>query len=114
MFLQKQVIEPSKHRTTQHGGREDEQEKVTMCCWETVVCFSPVIDRQSCSVTIVRGLCDVWINMNTTTFVTDEHNTLSLCPAEGPGNLVDVRIHGLSVCHMEPHMYPRRSSPSDV
>ena len=26
MILQKQVIDPSKHRTTQHGGREGEQE----------------------------------------------------------------------------------------
>ena len=84
-----------------------------MCCLETTVCFSPVIDRQRVSVAIVRGLCDVWINMNSSTFVTDEENALSLCPAEGPSCLVVVRIHGLSVRHMEPHIYSRDSAPSD-
>ena len=61
-----------------------------MCWQETTVCFSTVIDRQSVSVVIVRGLCDVWSNMNSTTFVTDEQNVLSLCPLEGVGNLVPV------------------------
>ena len=78
------------------------------------MCFSPVIDRQSVSVVIVRGLCDVWNKMNSSTFVTDEQNVFSLCPAEGPVNLVVVRIRYLSVRSMQPHMYPRRSSPSDV
>ena len=81
---------------------------------ESTVCFSPAIDRQSFSVSIVRGLCDVWSNMNAATFVTDEQNTLSLCPTEGPTNMVTVRIRGLSVCRMDPHMYPRSSAPSDV
>jgi hypothetical protein len=52
---------------TQHGGRVGGQESVRMCCQEVTVCFSPVIDRRSVSVVIVRGLCDVWINMNTDT-----------------------------------------------
>ncbi len=89
-----------------------------MCSLETTVCFSPVIDKQSFSVVIVRGLCDTWRKMNSTTFVTDEQNALSLCPPEGPTNLVTVRIRCLSVGHMQPHMYPRskcrRSVPSDV
>ena len=89
MLLQKQVMDPSNHRTTQHGGRDDEQEKVTMCYWEETVCFSPVIGRQSFSTTIVRELCDVWRNMNVDTFVTDKQNTLSLCPEEGQVNLVE-------------------------
>ena len=80
----------SKHRTTQHGGREGEQEQVNMCCLETTVCFSPVIDRQSVSTVIVRGLCDVWSNMNSATFVTDEQNVHSLCPPEVATNLVVV------------------------
>ena len=91
----------SKHQTTQHGGRVGEQERVTMCCQEATVCFSTVIDRRSVSVVIVRGLCDVcvtvWSNMNSATFVTDEQNTLSQCPAEGVANLVPVRIRCLSV-----------------
>ena len=62
----------------------------------------------------VLYMCDVWRNMNTVTFVTDEQNALSLCPPEGPANLVVVRIRGLSVRRMEPHMYPRNSAPSDV
>ena len=52
--------------------------------------------------------------MNAATFVTDEQNALSLCPAEGPANMVPVRIRGLSVCRMDPHMYPRSSAPADV
>ena len=85
-----------------------------MCCQEATVCFSPVIDRQSVSTVIVRGLCDIWRKMNSGTFVTDEQNVLSLCPEEGPTNLVAVRIRCLSVWHRQPHMYPRRSAPSDV
>ena len=114
MLLQKQVMQSSKHRTTQHGGRDDEQEKVTMCYLEATVCFSTEIDRQSFSAVIVRELCDFWSNMNVTTFVTDEQNALSPCPAEGPANLVVVRIRGLSLRSMEPHTYLRISSPSDV
>ena len=66
------------------------------------------------STNIVRGLCDVCINIKSVTFVTDEQNALSLCPAEGPENLVAVRIPRLSVRRWKPHMYPRRSVPSDV
>ena len=85
-----------------------------MCCLETTVCFSSAIDGQSVSAVIVRGLCDVCNNINSVTFVTDEQNALSLCPAEGPGNLVAVRIPCLSVWRSQPHMYPRRSVSSDV
>ena len=63
---------------------------------------------------IVSGLCDVWSNMNAVTFVTDEQNARSLCPVEGVANLVAVRIRCLSVRRIQPHMYPRRSAPSDV
>jgi hypothetical protein len=86
---------------TQHGGRTGAQETVWMFCQEATesatVCFSPVIDRRSDSVVIVRGLCGVWINMNAATFVTDEQDALSLCPAEDVANLVAVRIRCLSV-----------------
>jgi hypothetical protein len=85
-----------------------------MSSLESTVCFSPAIDRQSFSASIVRGLCDAWSNMKAATFVTDEQNALSLCPAEGPANMVPVRIRGLSVCRMDPHMYPRSSAPADV
>ena len=85
----------------QHGGREGEQEQVTMCSLEDTVCFSPVIDRQSFSSTIVRGLCDTWRKMNSVTFVTDEQNALSLCPPEGQVNLVVVRIRCLPLRHMQ-------------
>ncbi len=85
-----------------------------MCCLEATVCFSSAIDGQSVSAVITRGLCDVCNNINTVTFVTDEQNVHSLCPAEGPANLVAVRIPRLSVCHRQPHMYLRSSVPSDV
>ena len=78
------------------------------------MCFSAAIDRRSVSTVIVRGLCDVWSNMNSAAFVTDEQNARSLCPAEGAANLVAVRIRCLSVRRMKPHMYPRSSAPSDV
>ena len=78
------------------------------------MCFSAAIDRRSVSTVIVRGLCDVWSNMNSAAFVTDEQNARSLCPAEGAANLVAVRIRCLSVRRMQPHMYPRSSAPSDV
>ena len=80
---------------TQHG--EGEKEQVNMCCLETTVSLSAVIDRQMVSVVIVRGLCDVWSKINSVTFVTDEQNELSLCPGEDPPNLVVVRIRGLSM-----------------
>ncbi len=71
------------HRTTHHGGREDEEEQVTMCCLEDIVCFSPVIDRQSHGLDGDRQrLCDVCSKSNSVTFVTDEQNALSLCPAD--------------------------------
>ncbi len=94
---------------TQHG--EGEKEQVNMWCLETTVSLSPVIDRQMVSVVIVRGLCDVWSKINSVTFVTDEQNELSLCPGEDPPNLVVVRIRGLSMWLMYPHMYPRTSGP---
>ena len=111
VFFQKEDI---KVRTTQHGGREGEQEKVRMSSLEATVCFSSAIDGQSVSAVIVRGLCDVCNNINAGNFVTDEQNACSLCPAEGPANLVAVRIPRLSVRRRQPHMYPRSSAPSDV
>ena len=108
------VVFVSKHRTTQHGGREGEQEQVTMCWLQTTVYSSEAIDRQSVSPVIVRGLCDVWNKINSPTFVTDEQNAFSLCPPEGPENLVVVRIHCVSVVCTEPHMYPQSSVPSNV
>ena len=78
------------------------------------MCFSAAIDGRSASTVIVRGVCDVWSNMNSAAFVTDEQNARSLCPAEGAANLVAVRICCLSVRRMRPHMYPRSSAPSDV
>jgi hypothetical protein len=78
------------------------------------VCFSPVIDRRSVSTVIIRGQCDVWSNKNSATFLTDEQNALSLCPAQGVANLVAVRIRCLSVRRMQPHIYPRTFTPSDV
>ncbi len=56
--------------------------------------FSESFDRQSVSPVIVRGLCDVWSKIDSSTFVTDEQNAFSLCPPEGPANLVVVRIRG--------------------
>ena len=100
------------NNATWREGRSTGTGKV--CCLEVTMCFSLTIDRQGFSVAIVRGLCDVWRNMNAVTFVTDEQNALSLCPPEGPANLVVVRIRSLSVRRMEPHMYPRNSAPSDV
>jgi hypothetical protein len=85
-----------------------------MCYLETTVCLSQAIDRQSVSVMIDRGQCDVCSKINSSTFVTDEQNTLSLCPAQDPTNLVAVRIGCLSVRCMQPHMYPQSSAPSDV
>ena len=73
-----------------------------------------MIDSQSVSTVIVRGLCDVYNNINSVTFVTDEQNALSLCPAEGPANLVAVRIRCVSVLRTHPHMYPRSSARLDV
>jgi hypothetical protein len=43
-----------------------------MCCLETTVYFSPVIDRSRVSVSIVRGLCDDWSKIKSTSFITDE------------------------------------------
>ena len=99
---------------TQHAGREGEQEKVSMCYLEATVCFSSAIDGQSVSAVIARGLCDVCNNINAVTFVTDEQNAHSLCPAEGPANLVAVRIPRLSVRRRQSPMYLRSSAPSDV
>jgi hypothetical protein len=59
---------------------------------QDTVYFSEAIDRQSVSPVIVRGLCDVWNKINSATFVTEEQNAFSLCRAEGPANLVTVRI----------------------
>jgi hypothetical protein len=85
-----------------------------MCCLEVTVCLSQTIDRQSVSVMIVRGQCDVCSKINSPTFVTDEQNALSRCPPQDPANLVVVRIGCLSVWYIQPHMYPQSSSPSDV
>ena len=43
-FFKKNRTSVLKHRTTEHRGREGEHEQVTMCCLETTVYFSPVID----------------------------------------------------------------------
>ncbi len=43
-----------------------------MCCLETTVYFSPVIDRPRVSVSIVRGLCDDWRKIKSSSFITDE------------------------------------------
>ena len=59
-FFQKTWHQVFQHRTTQNGGREGEQEQVTMCWIQVTVYFSEAIDRQSDSPVIVRGLCDVW------------------------------------------------------
>ena len=72
VFSKKQHMKPSIIEQTQHEGREGEQEQVIMCCLEDTVCFSSVIDGQSVSSVIVRGLCDVYNNINSDTFVTDE------------------------------------------
>ncbi len=80
-----------------------------MRCLETTVCFSPVIDRQSVSVEIVRGLCDDWSKMNSAALVTDEQTALSLWSAERSVNLVAVRIRCLSVRSRQSDMYPRMS-----
>ena len=97
VFSKKQDIKTSNIEQTQHAGREGEQEKVSMCCLEATVCLSSAIDGQSVLTVIVRGLCDVWNNINSVTFVTDEQNARSLCPAESPGHLVVVRIPRLPV-----------------
>ena len=81
---------------------------------QATVYFSETIDRQSVSPVIVRGLCDVWSQINSVTFVTDEQNVFSLCPAEGPANLVAVRIPRLYGRRRQPHIYLRSSAPSDV
>ena len=81
---------------------------------QTTVYFLEAIDRQSVSPVIVRGLCDVWSKINSGTLVTDEQNASSLCPVEGPANLVVVRIHCLSVLCIQTHMYPQSSAPSNV
>jgi hypothetical protein len=114
VFFKKQDIKPSNIEQTQHAGREGEQEKVRMSSLEATVCFSSAIDGKSVSAVIVRGLCDVCNNINAGNFVTDEQNACSLCPAEGPANLVAVRIPRLSVRSRQPHMYLRSSAPSDV
>ena len=80
----------------------------------TTVVFSAVIDRQSVSAPIVRAIRDGWTTINGTAFVTDDRIALSLCPVEGPANLVAVRIRCVSVLRTHPHMYPRSSARLDV
>ncbi len=63
---------------------------------------------------IVRDICNVYRKIYCATFVTDEQNTLSLCPTEGPRNWFDVRIRCVSVLRKHPIMYPRRSTRLDV
>ena len=43
-----------------------------MCCLETTVYFSPVIDRPRVSVSIVRRLCDDWSKIKSASFITEE------------------------------------------
>jgi hypothetical protein len=74
---------------------------------QATVYFSEVIDRQSVSSLILRGLCDVWSKINSATFVTDEQNVFSLCPGE-------VRETWLPFVCTQPHMYPKISAPSNV
>ena len=76
--------------------------------------FSEVIDRESVSPWIVRVNCYVWRNIYDTTFLTDEQNVFSLCPAEGPRNFLAVRIRCVSVLRTHPYMYPRRSTSLDT
>jgi len=114
VFSKKQHMKPFIIEQTQHAGREGEQQQVSMFCLQATVCFSSAIDGQSVSAVIVRGLCDVCNNINAVTFVTDEQNAHSLCPAEGPANLVAVRIPRLYGRRRQPHMYLRSSAPSDV
>ena len=98
-FFQEIVIVKSLiHWTTQHGGRDSEVDR----------CLDG--DRQR---TVVRGLCDVWRKIKSTTFPTDEQNKFLLCPGEGPTSMVVVWIRCLSVRCIQPHMYPRSSTPSD-
>jgi hypothetical protein len=80
----------------------------------TTVVFSVVIDRQSVSTPIVTTIRDGWTTINDTAFVTDDRIALSLCPTEGPANLVAVRIRCVSVLRTHPHMYPRISGRLDV
>ncbi len=55
-------------------------------------------DRQrKCFCVDVRAICNVWTKINYATFLTDEQNTLSLCPVEDPRNLFVVRIRCVSV-----------------
>jgi hypothetical protein len=97
VFSKKQDINPSNIEQSQHAGREGDQEQVRICCLQTTVCLSSEIDRQSVSVVIVRGLCDVYNNINSVTFITKEQNSRSLCPAGTPENFVVVRIPRHSV-----------------
>ncbi len=76
--------------------------------------FSAAIDRQTVCSSIVREICNVWRKINCATFVTDEQNALSLCPAKGRRNFLAVRIPCVSVVRTHPHMYPQRSTPLDV
>ena len=85
-----------------------------MCYLEATVYLSQAIDRQSVSVMIVRGQCDGCSKINSATFVTEEQNAFSLCRAEGPANLVAVRIRCVSVLYTQPHTYPQSSAPSNV
>jgi hypothetical protein len=98
VFSKKQDIKASNIEQTQHTGREGEQEQVSMCCLETTVCFSSVIDGQSVSTVIVRGPCDVCNNINSVTFVTDEQNARSPCPTEGPANFVVMYVKDVVLC----------------
>jgi hypothetical protein len=106
-FFKKNRTSVLKLRTTEHRGREGEHDQVTMCCLETTVYFSPVIDRPRVSVSIVRGLCDDWSKMKSASFITDEQMYCHCVQA----HLVTVRIHCLSVRRIQPHIYSRRSSP---
>ena len=76
--------------------------------------FTVVIDRQRVSSPIVRAIRVGWTTINDAASVKDDRIGLSLCPVEGPTNLVTVRILCVSVLRTHPHMYPRNSVRLDV
>ena len=75
-------------------------------------------EQQLGKVKPIREIRNGWRTINCAVFVTDERNTLSLCPAEGLTNLITVQIRCVSVLMSilitHPHMYPRSSAPLDV
>jgi len=70
-----------------------------------------IVKTQCCDKTS-RSSVDLYRPVRTCTDL--RQNALSLCPEQGPANLVAVRIECLSVRCMQTHMYPQSSAPSDV